>query len=94
MLLDKMINIVINLGDINMNFDQTMLAAAKAAERSVKYTMHEYSSGRITDEDDLTPALAGSLGQTFSDRIGGLAMVRVHRKASSRHCGRGGSDRR
>jgi hypothetical protein len=66
-----------------MNFEDAMSQAAKAADKAISAVMADYYSGLITDEDDITPALVGSLRSTFNGQIGGLtwsASIPRHRR--------------
>jgi hypothetical protein len=66
-----------------MNFEEAMSAAARAADESVSLIMGDYQAGHLTDEDDISPALIGSLKTKFSSQIGGLtwsaSIARHHR---------------
>jgi len=59
-----------------MGFEDAMRTAAHSAEQAVWRAMGKYRDGLVTDEDDLTGVLVGSLDAEFSakgaSQIGGL----------------------
>ena len=66
-----------------MDFEEAMRAAARIADDAVTNTMADYAGAHITDEDDVTPYLLGSLKTALTGQIGGLtweASVARHRK--------------
>ena len=78
-----------------MTFEESMREAARVAEQSVRRAMRKYSSGGVTDEDDITGVLAGNLDADFDERIGGLSWsssVVRHRKGSAAEEKRIGAD--
>src|SRR5208282_4670309 len=79
-----------------MNFEEAMSQAAKAADEAVSLVMADYHSGHFTDEDDITPALIGSLRSNFNAaQIGGLtwtASIARHRRGAAAEEQRIGAD--
>lgn len=70
-----------------MGFHDAMRTAAHSAEQAVSKAMTKYRDGLVTDEDDLTGVLIGSLDAEFSAEsvsdIGGLnwsSSILRHRK--------------
>lgn len=55
-----------------MTFEEAMREAASAADRAVRLAMKRYAQGYVTDEDDITTRLTGSLDTELSGQIGGL----------------------
>jgi hypothetical protein len=82
-----------------MGFDEAMRAAAHSAEHAVWRAMAKYRDGLVTDEDDLTGVLIGSLDAEFSAKrasdIGGLqwsSSILRHRKGAAAEEKRIGAD--
>jgi hypothetical protein len=82
-----------------MGFEDAMRAAAHSAERAVWRAMAKYRDGLVTDEDDLTGVLIGSLDAEFSSKaagdIGGLqwsSSILRHRKGIAAEEKRIGAD--
>lgn len=70
-----------------MSFDDAMRVAAHSAEQAIQRAMAKYRDGLVTDEDDLTGVLVGSLDAEFSGKgassLGGLqwsSSILRHRK--------------
>ena len=66
-----------------MAFDEAMKKAAKTAEKAVERTMKKYREGFVTDEDDLTGVLIGSLDSELDGNIAGVnwsSSILRHRK--------------
>ena len=55
-----------------MTFEESIREAAHRAEEAVKGTIDQYSRGSVTEEEDLTGALAGQLEARLRGQIGGL----------------------
>jgi hypothetical protein len=82
-----------------MGFDDAMRTAAHSAEQAVSRAMAKYRDGLVTDEDDLTGVLVGSLDAEFSAKggsdIGGLqwsSSILRHRKGVAAEEKRIGAD--
>ncbi|MDW9391404.1 hypothetical protein GOA67_10820 [Sinorhizobium meliloti] len=82
-----------------MGFDDAMRTAAHSAEQAVSRAMAKYREGLVTDEDDLTGVLVGSLDAEFSAKgvsdIGGLqwsSSILRHRKGVAAEEKRIGAD--
>ena len=56
-----------------LDFEDAIKKAAKCADGAVNRAMKKYSSGLVTDEDDLTGVLVGNLDNALEGQIGGLA---------------------
>lgn len=80
---------------MTLEFEETLLQAARLAEEAVKAAMSEYASGHLTDEDDITPSLAGHLSARLKGRVGNLdwstSVVR-HRRGKAAEEKRIGAD--
>lgn len=82
-----------------MGFEDAMRAAAHSAEHAVWRAMMKYRDGLVTDEDDLTGVLVGSLDAEFSAKaasdIGELrwsSSILRHRKGAAAEEKRIGAD--
>lgn len=72
-----------------------MRAAAKVADKAVARTVRKYSSGQVTDEDDLTGVLVGNLDAAFDGAIGDIvwsSSILRHRKGQAAEEKRIGAD--
>ena len=81
-----------------MGFEEAMRTAAHSAEQAVRRAMAKYRDGLVTDEDDLTGVLVGSLDAEFSAKrmsVGGLqwsSSILRHRKGVAAEEKRIGAD--
>lgn len=82
-----------------MSFDDEMRTAAHSADEAVWRAMSKYRDGFVTDEDDLTGVLIGSLDAEFSEKsisgVGGLqwsSSILRHRKGVAAEEKRIGAD--
>lgn len=66
-----------------IQFEQSMRAAAQIANSAISRAISRYSAGYVTDEDDLTGVLLGALDASLNKKIEGLkwsAAVVRHRR--------------
>ncbi|EHF8262919.1 hypothetical protein ACXEI8_005082 [Klebsiella pneumoniae] len=76
-------------------FENAFQEAASAANRAVSAVMQKYSSGLVTDEDDITGALIGRLDAAFDGNIGGItwsSSILRHRKGVAAQEKKAGAD--
>ena len=69
-----------------MDFEESMREAARQAKLAVEDTVESYREGQVTDEDDITGFLAGSLKAHLKGEVGGLywsTSVLRHRKGKA-----------
>lgn len=80
---------------MTLDYDEALKEAARRADRAVGQAMSSYSRGEVTDEDDLTGVLVGSLKAGLTGQIRGLswstAIVR-HRSGRAAEEARIGAD--
>lgn len=78
-----------------MSLENSLRAAAKSAEKAVNRAMLKYEQGLVTDEDDLTGVLVGSLDAALEGDIEGLhwsSSILRHRKGVAAEEKRIGAD--